>query len=319
MVFSAAFIFIFSLAVCSAFIYIYIQADRKKRFAIGIDINKENRPEVPESCGIAALFALLALFALFSFLSAIRADAGNLGWLMLITVFALVGFADDRRHKFAGGALRWPLRAAPIAAASFIFSFFLFGEVVSALLGALFIAGAASFHNSFAGLNGWEVGSSFIISAFVSFLLYGSPYFLPSIILSSAMLAMLLFNRYPAKVFPGDSGTLLFGSAISGLVLLGGGIGLAVAVAAFYLPHAFDFFVLKLLTNPSDVSQSSAKPYSLKAGRITIPHYTGRTRYDLAKLIVRIFGPLEEWKIVALIWIAVFLNCLLWTLAFQAF
>ena len=74
-----------------------------------------------------------------------------------------------------------------------------------------------------------------------------------------------------------------------------------------------------MLTNAKDVSQSAIKPYALHDGKIAIPKYEGRTRYDFAKLIVKIFGPLKEWKIVIAIWAVVIVNCLFWTLVFQAF
>ena len=73
------------------------------------------------------------------------------------------------------------------------------------------------------------------------------------------------------------------------------------------------------ITNTKDVSQSKVKPYALKDGKIAIPKYEGKARYDFAKLIVKIFGPLEEWKIAIVIWLAVIVNCSFWILVSRAF
>ena len=313
-------VFISSFLFCLAAVYSYLKWNGKKEFAMGIDINKGDKPKIPESGGIAVLLSIWILFLAFSYLSIIDINYKNFSWLLLLTGFSAIGIFDDTKHKFLGKAVPWLARALPIALLSFGFAYlFSGGNLLLAAAGAFFIAGIASFHNTFAGLNGWEVGSSFIISIFASVLLYGGSYFIFAQVISACALALLIFNSYPARIFPGDSGTLLFGSAIAGLVFLNGDARIMVIVSLFYLPHAVDFFLLKLLTNTKDVSQSKVKPYALKDGKIAIPKYEGKTRYDFAKLIVKIFGPLEEWKIAIVIWLAVIVNCSFWILVSRAF
>ena len=303
-------VFISSFLFCLAAVYSYLKWNGKKEFAMGIDINKGDKPKIPESGGIAVLLSIWILFLAFSYLSIIDINYKNFSWLLLLTGFSAIGIFPVLPLK-ANRILSNHRLSVPAS--------FSGGDLLLAVSGTLFISGIASYHNTFAGLNGWEVGSSFIISIFASVLLYGGSYFIFAQVISACALALLIFNSYPARIFPGDSGTLLFGSAIAGLVFLNGDARIMVIVSLFYLPHAVDFFLLKLLTNTKDVSQSKVKPYALKDGKIAIPKYEGKTRYDFAKLIVKIFGPLEEWKIAIVIWLAVIVNCSFWILVSRAF
>jgi hypothetical protein len=85
----------------------------------------------------------------------------------------------------------------------------------------------------------------------------------------------------------------------------------------FFLPHIIDL-LMKAITNPKDASQHKMRPYKLLAdGRLAIPDYPdGKIRYDFAKLLFKIFGPLREWQVVAIIWCIVILNCLVWVIVF---
>ncbi len=276
---------------------------------VGIDINKRDQRKLPESTGIALLIPLWAA-SLISFLQ--TAYTGFLVWATMISGFAIVGFADDTKHKFAAKTLPWKLRASFIAIISLLFSFFFFGNnLVIVILAALYLAGLASFENTFAGLNGWEVGSGFIISIFFALLLQNTPYFMLALALNASILGLLIFNKYPAKVFPGDSGTLLIGSALAGLIIMKGSLYLMIGTFLFFIPHMFDF-LLKIITNPQDPSQQKEKPYVLnKEGKLDIPK---SKKLDFAKFLVFLLGPQKEYIIVAIIWCVVALNCLLWYL-----
>lgn len=281
-----------------------------ERKIVGIDINKKDKPLVAESLGLAVLVNLL-LGGIFLF---DKVDVINLAlFLSTIFFFGIFGFIDDIRPKFLSKQISWNKRALIIAIGSLALAYFYAkGDLFFAILFALFLAGLASLQNTFAGLNGWEIGSGFIISIFVSFLLWNTELKYLALLLNASILALLAFNIYPAKVFPGDSGTLLIGSGIASLLLLGGKFNFLILGLLFYFPHIIDFFILKLLTNPKDVSQQKEKPYSLTAdGKISIPNYKGRIKYDFAKLLLKIFGPQKEYILVLIIWIIVFLNCLI--------
>ncbi len=291
----------------------------KKKGIIGVDINKPSETRIPESVGISMLIPIIALSLFAISIKPLSENAANIAsWLAIITAFALIGLMDDIKPKFLGKTRSWRLRAIVVAIISIAFTAIHFQPIPLIIIAALYLAGTASFQNTFAGLNGWEIGSGFIISVFFSLLLLfsGSPLLPISLIISGTILSILVFNFYPAKVFPGDSGTLLIGSALSGIMIIMGNWKLMVFSFLFFLPHVVDF-IAKMLTNPKDPSQRKTKPYKLNAQKkIDIPDYKGRKKYDFAKILIALLGPKKEPVLVAIIWAIVILNCSFWTALF---
>ncbi len=308
--------FFLALICCVIGIYFFDSWSRKKGFALGTDINKKNMEKKPEATGIILLLILWVFVIALNLLNGIEIKIFY--WLGIVSVFSLVGFFDDTKSKWSMKGLNWSQRAIPIILFSVLFGYLISGEIFSGILIGFFVAGFSSFHNTFAGLNGWEVGSSYIIALIAVFLLIGSQFFIYSILVSALILGLLLFNIFPARVFPGDSGTLFMGSTITGLIALTLQKELMILFAFFYLPHLIDFLFLKMLTNPEDPTQVKVKPYKLlENGKLAIPEYKGKKRYDFAKLVLRIFGPLKEWQIVLINWIIVIINCFIWLNVFE--
>jgi len=281
---------------------------------VGIDINKPSQPKVTESAGVALLIPLWAVLA-YLLLQAFSIELLAFG--LMVSGFSIIGFLDDTKTKWKSSVMPWMTRALPIAVISLAFAWIAAPSLLWVVPVALFIAALASFQNTFAGLNGWQGGSGLLIALAVAILLAGAGFQTLAFALAAIILGFLAWNRYPARVFEGDSGTLLIGSATAGILALTGRIELMAFSLLFYLPHLVDFFLLKMLTNRKDPSQQKIRPYRLlKDGRLAIPEYPdGKARYDFAKLIMRIFGPLKEWQIVAVIWAAVALNCIIWIIA----
>ncbi|MFH1234179.1 MAG: hypothetical protein V1493_01040 [Candidatus Diapherotrites archaeon] len=280
-----------------------------KKGLIGIDINKPGLKKIPESTGFALLLPVwicaLAFFALSN-------DMNVLLWALMVSGFALVGFYDDKKPKFLSETRKWSYRALIIAAISLAFAAFFFKKPEEIILASLFLAGIASFENTFAGLNGWEIGSGFILSVFFALLLLNTAYFPLALALGGAILALLTYNVFPAKVFPGDSGTLLIGSGLAGIMILTKDFSLMAVSFLFFIPHIIDF-TAKLLTNPSDPSQRKALPYHLlKDQKIALPEKgKGSRKYDFAKILLKICGPMGEKRIVLLIWAILIVNCII--------
>jgi len=300
---------------------IVVKIAAKENFKNGVtgrDINKKDKRELPEGVGLALIVPLWAAIIMFNLL--VAENAGFVAFGLTVTVLSFVGFLDDRKHKFKVRPVSWTSRAAIISLVCLMFAMFYAPQPVLfwVIPFAAFIGGIAGLQNTFAGLNGWEVGSGLIIALFLAYLLSSAGPLPIGIALVGMVAGLFLFNLYPAKVFPGDSGTLLIGSSIACVVILTQRTELMLLVALYYLPHAIDFFGLKLLTNREDMSQSKRLPYSLRPdGRLQLPvEKGGRVRYDFAKLILRIFGPLHEWQVVAIILATVALNCLFWTASF---
>lgn len=305
---------IFALSVLS--VWVWTKVNKK---IVGIDINKLAQPKITESAGVALLAPFWAAIIYFEFFKLQSFSIELLAFGLMVSGFALIGFLDDTKHKWNSKVMPWMTRALPIAVISLAFAWVSSESILWFIPIALFIAGLASFQNTFAGLNGWQGGSGFIIALAVGlFLLASGPLQTLAFAVAAIILGFLAWNKYPSKVLEGDSGTLLIGSATAGLLALNGKIGLIAFSLLFYLPHLIDFFLLKMLTNRKDLSQHKIRPYKvLQDERLAIPDYPdGKTRYDFAKLVLKIFGPLKEWQIVAIIWLIVALNALFWIFAF---
>jgi UDP-N-acetylglucosamine--dolichyl-phosphate N-acetylglucosaminephosphotransferase len=307
-----------------AFVYLVLRRNFAKKI-VGKDINKLKEPLVAESVGIALVvpfWILIILFSYFFYFDYKLIIAG-----VAVTVFSIIGFLDDNKNKFLAGVVGWKIRALPIALVSIILSTILFlpmdifGIFVIILL-ALFFAGVASFSNTFEGLNGWTIGTSFIITIALSIVAMkiGYLYSFLFVGLAAIILALLIFNKFPAKAFPGDSGTLFIGSAIAAFALFTQNFAFVIFTVLLFIPHIIDFFFLKMLTNRKDASQHKQRPYKLlKNGKLSIPKYKGKTKYDFAKLVMKIFGSRYEWQIVIIIWSIVIINTLIWSCLFFTF
>ncbi len=89
------------------------------------------------------------------------------------------------------------------------------------LLGA---TGASNAVNMVAGFNGIEAGlTTIILASMGAILLIGGniPVAIIAFTLVGALLGFLYWNKYPAKVFPGDVGTWSFGGAIFAVAVIG--------------------------------------------------------------------------------------------------
>jgi UDP-N-acetylglucosamine--dolichyl-phosphate N-acetylglucosaminephosphotransferase len=171
-----------------------------------------------------------------------------------LTLTGLVGLADDRWE------LRQRDKAVLIAVASFVLSFSLadrstvyfpvigtvaFGALYPLLVVPLAITTSANFSNMLAGFNGLEAGIAAIsIGVMTSLSVVTGSWdgALLGLILLFAYLGFLVMNWYPAKIFPGDTGTLMFGAGIAAIGLIS---HLEIAAIVLCMPAALDF-ALKL-------------------------------------------------------------------------
>ena len=281
----------------------------------GTDINKKNKPKVPEVGGLLLLPAIW--ICTLGLISTGSIHLMALTILFTVTCYCAAGFFDDgfrvfkKEKNWLGYLIK---RGIVITVITLPYAYL----TSLATTGNLFITGSIAFlgvvvfsslTNSFAGLNGWEVGSSFMLLLGVGGMLMFSETYTTTLlalvfIFLGAVLALFWFNRYPARIFPGDSGTLLIGSFIGCTAVHTQGF-----VLLLFLPHLLDI-ALKLATNPGDISQKKEHPYEVKKTKLHIPK---SQRLDFAKLMIRLFGPADEKAVVRRIHYVVATNTLIFT------
>lgn len=215
----------------------YVAELMRKAGIVGVDIHKQDKPVVPEMGGIAILISIGVLSAIVS---------PEVGAVVLL--FGLVGILDDlttlkQSHK----VLLSLLVALPVCMMKVPWYVDILGirmnlGIIYPAVAVLYVVGSANLVNMLAGFNGLEVGTSAIALLTLGLITEGSAREM-ALIGAFAAIGFLWWNRYPAKVFPGDTGTLSLGALI-GLVSIVGKV--EVYGALLLLPHATDFIIKAL-------------------------------------------------------------------------
>lgn len=218
----------------------------------GVDVHKPVRAECAESGGLVILLTLSVSFILMLLTGCL--DRAGIGACLTIVSAGLVGFLDDmftlrQRNKVLLMMLAGlPLTICYTGAGSIrlpLVGIIEFGAFYYMLVIILAVNVASNLTNMLAGFNGLEAGFASVACGFLSIVsLARGEWTAAFISLASlgALLAFLRYNWYPAKVFPGDSGTLMFGAIIASTAVLSGTEFLAVSLM---IPAIFDF-VLKM-------------------------------------------------------------------------
>lgn len=297
------------------------------------DQNKKDKPLVPISGGLAVLVGIFSGLLLFTFFRTFFSK-GSGGLVIndktLMVLFAsmislfiitLIGFLDDlvieKSKNYSKGLSQWqkPLftlaAAIPLMVVNVGFTEMLFPFIGTIELGTFYllflvpigVVGAANMVNMLAGYNGMETGMGIVYVGMLGLYAYFNGRGIAALIALvtfASLLAFYFYNRYPAKILPGDSLTYLLGAIIAVIAIVGN-----IEKAAFI--GAVPFFV----------------EFFLKArGRFKVQsygyYYKGKVKVDYNKIysIPHIFartGKFTEKQIVYfVILIQLFFSSLIW-------
>jgi UDP-N-acetylglucosamine--dolichyl-phosphate N-acetylglucosaminephosphotransferase len=227
----------------------------------GVDIHKPDGPVRAEMGGLAILVALAAASTVY-----LGVDFALDGQSVLfaaaastITLTGLVGVADDvvelsQRFKpflIVGASI--PLLLCLLNRGWIFIP--VIGDIHLGLLYPLVavplaITTSANFSNLLAGFNGLEAGCAAISLGTMAFLsgITGHPTVaVLGCIVTFAYIGFLMLNWYPAKIFPGDTGTLMAGAALAALGLAS---GLEFEAIVLSIPAAMDFTLKMMHRHP---------------------------------------------------------------------
>lgn len=186
---------------------------------VGTDIHKSNKPLVAEMGGIGILFGfIIGLFVAIYLYPKLQFPFTIT--LLVILLVGMVGMVDDLimlswKEKLlllwlAGLPLIWI--SPPNVGLIYMF------------LIPIAVTIAANLTNMLAGLNGIEsgLGSIAMTSLTISCFIMGKfDVAIISISMLGALMAFLIYNRHPSRVFPGDVGTLIIGATIVVVAFIG--------------------------------------------------------------------------------------------------
>jgi len=308
-----AFVLIFVISFLTTYFAVPWLIRYLKRIKLLVkDQNKEDKPLVPISGGLAVMAGIFLSLSLYIFIRTFfYNDSSTLLYffaaITTILLITFVGFIDDsiiKRGKEASAGLKqWQkpfltlIAAIPLVAIKAgtttigvpFFGVINFGLIYPLVLVPLGVVVAANMVNMLAGFNGLEAGMGIIYTGMLGIYAITNQNYVAAVIALAAfasLLAFLIFNWYPAKILPGDSLTYLLGAVLACIAILG---NMEKAVIIVSVPFIIEFF-LKARTRFKAQSFGyfeKGKIRSIYGSKIySIPHFFTRTRKFTEKQIV---------------------------------
>lgn len=220
----------------------------------------QKKTGTPTMGGIAFVVALLPLL--------LNRTAPAVGLVLLVAACALIGFVDDysaiRKGKNAGLRARTKYLLTALAAVAFlqycaaftpnVDTIFRAGSGVALhvphwvwlILGILAVSGTIHAVNLTDGLDGLAAGTMIpplLALAVASVIAQTSVGSIASVFGIGACLGFLIFNRHPAKIFMGDTGSLALGALLSGIAILSGEMLLLILIGGVFVAEALSVII----------------------------------------------------------------------------
>ena len=289
----------------------YVIKYMKKKGNVGYDIHKNDRPEIAESGGVSIVIGILIVSIIAMILFPVLFNV-ILIFTLTIILAAIIGFIDDIKKLRSRYKI---LLTIFTGTAVFIANYYKFIKISSPtlpflgmtkltilypLMVPIIVAVFANTVNMMEGYNGEGSGTCLIAVCFLfvcSLIWNSAEGLLFTIIAIAVLIPFFLYNKYPAKIFPGDIGTLTIGTMIACIALFG---SLEVAVFCALLMHIFNsFYILssvKGFFESSKIQGSKDDIILLEDDRIKASHQKGAA-LTLPRLILA-KGPLTEKELI---------------------
>ncbi|MGF7118455.1 MraY family glycosyltransferase [Methanobacterium oryzae] len=258
---------------------------------VGKDIHKEKKPIVAEMGGIGILFGFVIGIFVGMYIYPIL-QFQLLVTLIVILLVGIVGMVDDlvmlsSKEKLillwlAGLPIIW---IAPPNV-----------DIIYMLSMPIAVSIASNLTNMLAGLNGIEsgLGAIAMTSLTASCIIMGKfDVAIITMAMLGALLAFLIYNKHPSRVFPGDVGTLIIGACIVLVAFIG-----RVKIIAFIvlLPNIIDS-ILKFYSAGVVERQDHAPTEIGEDGKLVAP--SGGFN-SLIRLVLK--KPMSEKNVVLIVW-----------------
>ena len=274
------------------------------------DMNKVGHPKNVASSGGVIVVMAFVLSAMF-YLALRTLLIGKTSYfpeifalLTMVLILGIVGLVDDLLGwKHGGLPTNIRILLAIVAAVPLIvvnswdtvmnipfFGAVHFGIFYPLVVIPIGVAGATTTYNFLAGFNGLEAGQGVLILSFLSFVSYqsGNPWLaIIGMCMVFALIGFYVFNKVPAKVFPGDIMTYSIGALIAGMAIVGNFEKIALVVFVPYVSET----ILKIRGRLSTETKDRKWPQSFgkvqKNGTLKMPY---KKVYGLEHLAIKILG-----------------------------
>jgi UDP-N-acetylglucosamine--dolichyl-phosphate N-acetylglucosaminephosphotransferase len=289
----------------------------------GIDIHKLDKPKIPEMCGLS-IIAGLVVAGLLSSVLFFGYSREVVAFLGTVLIAGTIGAIDDLRplSPKLKPALT-ALAAAPILLLGTYNSHPVLPLIGSARLTIIYpililfaIAVPANAVNMLDVFNGAMSGTLAIVSLALGLVLLLSGNLTATslaLALLGSLLAFYLFNRYPARVFGGDTGSLAVGAAVGALAVIGRIEAATVVALAPYIMNAF--YGLASIGRLYERREIKSRPVRLRDDGLLEATADRNAPVTLTRLILA-EGPLREPQIVHMMLLLTALSSTLAVLAY---
>lgn len=297
----------------------------KKAGLAGRDINKHERPLTAESGGIVVvagfLISVLFYVGIKTFYFKTTTNLVEIfALLSTVLIITILGLIDDILG-WKIGIKQWqkpllcllaaiPLMVINIGNTEMLLPFIgtiNLGLIYPLLLIPIAISGASNGFNMIAGYNGLETGMGMIILGTLGIMVYstGQTWLaLIALCMVASLIAFLIFNKYPAKVFPGNIMTYAVGSLIASIAIMG---NVERAAIILFIPY---FIELILKARGVFQKESFAKPNKDNSLEPLYPKIYG-LEHVMLRVLKKIRGKVYEKDIVRSLWLIEFIIALL--------
>lgn len=215
------------------------------------DMYKPHKPKIPTMGGFAILCGLMVSLVLSQLIVKEFGTDKLLIFYFIVIVYGVFGLLDDLIQVNRIIKTIAPFfMALPIAFLvsdtniSLIFTTVEIGLFYSLLIAPIYVMVCSNLINMHAGYNGLSGGVSVILMFFIGAkaLLKGGDltlllYLLP---IMGASMGFMVYNKYPSKVFLGNTGTLLLGAGIGSLLIV---YNMEIFGIIILIPHIVNFLL----------------------------------------------------------------------------
>lgn len=204
-----------------------------------------------------------------------------------------------------------------------------YGALIYYFIAVPFIyAGSANALNLHDGMDGLCGGTSFMVFSSLALMLFFVDHCAALCCISAgaaaAILAFLIYNKYPARVFMGDTGSLFIGALMAGIVIYGG-------LIFWFIPLSLIYIIETLSVMTQVVYFKLTKPFTpekpMSAAALAIHKLThklpgeGKRLFRMAPIhhhfeAVGAEAGLKEWQVVILFCLTQLIICSLTVFAF---
>lgn len=274
----STFIVVFSVSLILTILTVplFIRIGRKINL-VGEDIHKPDRPLIPKTGGPALIISIFTSLLLYLLLEEVSVEIVVL--IFSSSIAALIGLIEDFRGEinpkvkpllllFAGIPILvfstfTPRPILPFIGATRLTKIYPFLVLVSYPI----VCNAV---NSIDVLNGSVSFTSiaFFTAILVVSLLHRLEYpLIVSVVMIGALIGFALYNKYPSKVFAGNSGSLFIGAVMASTAIIG---RVEVVAIIALLPHIMnEMHVIFSMRGLKSAKQYDSRPVIIENGLIT--------------------------------------------------